>query len=348
MDKAFKEENLEGFPKLMIKATGELHSIGLELGLDSKDIYPLTLDEQIVWWEKPLHLWPYHSFDEWFFVEEDELEQAVLYDYDVTEFCISIAQGGHDPIHEQDTKEFISIRNLLNNDSHDYSNIRKFLIENPILNLDSPTYMRKIAHMPPNIQEKLVNYLYEAVPKHYYNEGQVYVCPRCGWTLSITNDGDANCDTNKCKKLSSGWYFKSNKLNSQKLLRVRRGIRRYIVDPGLLELNLFKRIEKLQGLKDVILYPNNDEYDLELIFESGTSWLVDVKDWVNPYMLNHNLKPFSTNVIREKAFIVVPSFRGSAYVKTLRSICKKGYEVLDDKQFVKLVKKEGAQFESQI
>ena len=112
---------------------------------------------------------------------------------------------------------------------------------------------------------------------------------------------------------------------------------RYTALPGIPELNLKNRIEKL-GL-EVILYPNFDQYDLEVKFKD-CSWAIDVKDYGNPYNLIHKIKDFEPNNC-EKSFIVVPNKRcrlNKDYKYILASKEVIGFEYIIEENLIKRIK----------
>jgi hypothetical protein len=72
-------------------------------------------------------------------------------------------------------------------------------------------------------------------------------------------------------------------------VRLRRGTWRYVLLPGLVELELE---ESLRGLPDisVALWPEIDRYDLHVEHTADKkTWRVDVKDWTNPVALAKRL-----------------------------------------------------------
>lgn len=79
------------------------------------------------------------------------------------------------------------------------------------------------------------------------------------------------------------------------LLQIKEGIRQRVCFPGMPELNLYSALEELKAehpdcLKEVLLYPGVDRYDLQLRFSDDTVWAIDFKDVRNPYQLAKELK----------------------------------------------------------
>lgn len=334
-DQQYKEERLENLPSLWKKASAKLHLIGLEQGLKQNDLFPLTLDKQMEWLSTPLTAWPYPKFAELFSLEDDFME-PILYDFSVTEFCIAIAQEGQNPILEQDTEEFVQLKTLLDDTGYRY--LRKFLIDNPVVRVTDRKVLKQMKNLPNEVQSKLWDLFYEPIPLTYVSDKTVNVCPRCSWTLFKDLNGDYKCDTDKCKKLTRNWEEKVRSIeNGSNLLRVKRGIRRYIVDPGIIEMNLYKELCKIgkdNGQFEVELYPNKDEYDISIKLKNGETWMIDVKDWAVPQQLAFHIKPFSSTSEYAKAFLIVPNYRGEKYVEKLKVICDKGYIIMTDKEII--------------
>ncbi|MFB5676445.1 hypothetical protein ACE3NQ_08590 [Paenibacillus terreus] len=314
MDERRENGNLAGLSSTWKVASGRLQLISLANQI--KNRFPLTLDEQIDWWSLPLNKWKFPSCEEWFAYEEEE-SPPLLYDkrFGITDFCVNIAQEGDDPVYEQDTKAFVILRNNLRLAGKEsvYRDIRKFLIENCTID---PNVRLPIE----NGNEELLNYegelrsFYEAVPAYYFINGGIHLCPRCGWTLKQTKDGHFECDTEKCRRLTGNFELKKKTFLCNKLMRVKRGIRRYIVDPGLTELSLYERIlKRYQKRIKLELYPDFDKFDIRLQFEDGGVWVIDLKDWSSSTNLAQRAPYFSDQHTWEKALLVFPDYKSDAY-----------------------------------
>lgn len=336
MDQAYRSESITGYPKTITKPAGLLHVIGRKQGLPIGQAYPLTLDEQISWWELPLREWPYADFETWF----DE-EEAVLYPGTVSEFTRSIAQNGNDPFLEQETGVFMSLKSMMDNQPEWYTKLRAFLVMHPIIR--GPNDLSEIAAFPKAMVEKIYYGLYEKVPSTIRaSDGNVYLCPRCGWTLSAGGHG-YRCDTNKCDYLAGRRDHPESVRYDSGMMRVKRGIRRYIVDPGLLEMGIYHKLCALPELKEVVLYPDFDRYDHEITFTDGEKWFVDCKDVSNPHLMWEMIKAPAEAGERHTAYLIIPAFRGRAYEQQVRMIGQhfypdKAYKVMNERRFVRHVK----------
>lgn len=345
IDDGRENGNLAGLPASWRVASGRLQLISLANHLTVR--FPLTLDEQINWWSLPLNKWQFPQCEKWFSYEEDE-SPPILYDKQlgITDYCVNIAQEGDDPIYEQDTRAFVALRNKLKLAGKEsvYREVRRFLIEHSTLD---PNVSLSID----NNNEELLNYegelrsFYEAVPSYYAINGIINLCPRCGWTLKKTKEGRFECDTEKCRKLIGEFEAKKKHIQSRKLMRVKRGIRRYIVDPGLTEMSLYRTIVKryLKTNLKVELYPEFDKFDLRIQFEDGEVWVFDLKDWSCSASLAqaspHFLDPHSW----KKAFLVFPDYKSDAYFDRFMYLYKpkaqKGVQVKSVAQTLKAIDK---------
>lgn len=104
---------------------------------------------------------------------------------------------------------------------------------------------------------------------------------------------------------------------SRKLMRVKRGIRRYIVDPGITELLLYRSIMtrfKQSSLR-IELYPEFDKYDLLIQFDDGDTWVADVKDWSSYAKLAQSAPQFPDAGIWKKAFLIFPDDKSEGFLK---------------------------------
>jgi hypothetical protein len=339
-DRQYKEGALKELPSSWRKASGRLHLMGLEYGVAPGDLFPLTLDRQMEWLSTPLTAWPYPRFADLFLLEDDFLE-PVLYDISVTDFCIMVAQDGANPLLEQDTVEFVQLKGTISEE--EYRHLRTFLIQHPVVRATDAKILKKVKQFPSCPFHQLCDLFFERIPPTSAWNEAVPICPRCGWTLYRDVEGRYRCDTDKCQKLTKNWEGKIRFLHhDNNLLRVKRGIRRYIVDPGLSEIHLYDELNKIgrnSGMFALELYPGKDEYDIAIQFQHGETWAIDVKDWATPYQLAFHVKPFFETKKYNRAFLIVPSYRGMKYVETLKVLCRQGYTIMTDKDFVRYIKR---------
>jgi hypothetical protein len=119
-------------------------------------------------------------------------------------------------------------------------------------------------------------------------------------------------------------------------LRLRRGVWRYTLQPGLVELDLHKRLRRIPGVS-VELWPELDRYDLRLR-AGGSTWLVDVKDWTHASAL---AEYFRGSDGTEPLFVVLPNWHIEQLV-VLRDRCQRlNLRFCTVKTFVAMVRSEG-------
>lgn len=257
-----------------------------------------------------------------------------------TDFCYEMVIDSNDLEGELDQKIILSIKNefQLHGKEEDYVAFRSFLINNPVTTRDrldnfisqQGNYNTKLKR----IYAEIYNF-YEEIPEHYKTNNSIETCGYCGWTI-ISKDGNKHCISDYCH---ANLGIEKSKLieYEDEMIRVKRGVMRYISLPGIPELRLKNKLEKL-GLR-VRLYPNFDQYDLEVIFKK-CSWAVDIKDYSNPYTLVNKIKTFESNS-SERSFILVPDKRCSFnkdYKYILEAEEPIGFEYIIEKDFIKRVK----------
>ncbi len=223
-----------------------------------------------------------------------------------------------------------------------YNRFRRFLIEHPLLSAKDLA-LESIA-LPQRIRQ-LFEGMYEDVPDSAVVNGQIEICGFCGWSLSESRSGRRYCATQLCSTRTNG-FGRIVKMDASKTIggakRVKPGIARYVVIPGLSELRLERRLAGF-GLQ-VSLWPNFDTFDLHLGFPSGEKWAVDVKDWANPYLLGNAVREFSNDPPWSRAFLVVPNYRATMRNRYARAFeaARRGraanVEFAVERQFISAVK----------
>ena len=182
-----------------------------------------------------------------------------------------------------------------------YVKFRSTLIESPILSFQNA----QKAIMPTGLALQDV---YEPLPANTIlsKENLCFPCPNCGWPMKLDKE-TVQCSNQQCIELGAKFRLENHELrplgslcppkalSNNNLWRVKRGIWRYTLLPGLTELRLKAELEKLQSIK-VELWPFMDRYDLQITYGdkknplSYQQWHVDVKDWSSPVGLAKRLK----------------------------------------------------------
>lgn len=146
----------------------------------------------------------------------------------------------------------------------------------------------------------------------------MWCCPCCGWPMQVSAR-QVRCVSERCRKTGGRYALKGRHLVplgaqspppsilAPDHLRLRPGLWRFTVLPGLHELHLQKELLKIPGV-DAKLWPMVDDYDLH-VEHGANSWRVDVKDFTSVTSLAAHLR--TTDFDPHELWIVVPDERSS-------------------------------------
>lgn len=276
---------------------GHLQLIGL--CIETKQPFPKTIiPELVAFLKKPLHQWGIPSITSHFDGDLSMINEfGELSDYfqEWLEMVGSIEnerQKSMKKILEYCTKHALC---------NEYTIIRRFLTEHPIIDSISLEAFKlnlhhELAAFVENCYEKLK-------PFH-----EISICPYCGWTLE-RKKGQLTC-TNLCRELADFINIQTIELGSQTYYRLKKGIQRFVLLPGIVEIQWFDHLKKRYKDAEISLYPKVDEFDI-LIKKGDISFHVDVKDYTHPqlladYFAKRNIKKYLEN---KNVIIVVPDYR---------------------------------------
>lgn len=301
---------------------------------------PQGVPDLLLWCRKPLSVWPLE-------LSEDIGKSDKLID----EYGSPSSVCDEWAIVSADVEAELTQKQLLLNvmqvcqsaESPDsYVAFRRLLISQPVL-----TEFKLLEHCTDPLLEKLAEQIkaaYEPAPESYAVEGQFYCCSNCRNLMLRTVKGELICSEARCR--NKGLAKPGNPISQkQGVLCLKRGLRRFIAVPGIAELRLAEKLEKL-GLS-VKLWPNFDKYDLQIIFPDEEVWAIDVKDWVDPFLLAKKVKQQNPPIPHDppwtKAYFVFPDDRKkqrSDYVRAFRNHCKlpKQIKAKFEKDLIKDVK----------
>lgn len=181
---------------------------------------------------------------------------------------------------------------------------------------------------------------YTAAPVSCLFGSEYVCCARCGNLLQRDERGEPTCENERCRlrRITVGRRIKA----TEEPVWLIRALRRYIADPGLAELNLKKGLEIL-GLA-VELWPDFDRYDLRATTPDGRCvWVLDVKDWANPFLLASQVKAIQSDTAGARAYYVFPDERGQAwpdYVQAFDRYSPPGCQGILMRSLIKQVKQE--------
>lgn len=258
-----------------------------------------------------------------------------------TDFCYEMSIDTNDIEGELDQVNILNIKNYfkINGKEEDYTKFRSFLIKNPISTKEKlEEFILKNSKYDSELKKGYAQIyeFYEDIPQHYIINNMIEVCNYCGWTI-VNKRNEKHCISDYCKANMGVEKSKSTKYCNN-LVRVKRGVMRYISLPGIPELSLKEKLTKL-GL-EVILYPNFDEYDIEVNFKYSR-WAIDIKDYGNPYSLVRNVKSFAANSC-SKSFIVIPNKRYSLnkdYKYIMKAEEPINFEYIVERDFIKKLRR---------
>lgn len=184
----------------------------------------------------------------------------------------------------------------------------------------------------------LDEYVRSPVPASARFGGEYLCCARCGNVLQPDHNGKPCCKNDRCMAL--GTKVGRRIPAAEAPMWLIRPLHRFVADPGLAERELKRKLEKLEFT--VELWPNFDACDLRAVAPGGQIYLVDVKDWANPFLLARPVKGLSKTSPREQAFYVFPDERELAWpdYEAAFNRYSNGQRGLMMKRFFKLVKLE--------
>ncbi|MDY6902931.1 MAG: hypothetical protein SWZ49_33390 [Cyanobacteriota bacterium] len=266
------------------------YEIEIQRGLDRIVLHCLLHSKKPPQGIPDLISWCYKPLAEWF----PELPEGVILSNDKlleggnpTELCEEFAVTGSD-VEAEITQQQLLLNVIrvcrVENAQDSYVAFRRLLIEKPVLT----EFDLLQCCTEPSLQllSEQIRNAYDKAPESYALNGYFHCCRDCGNLMLLTVNQELVCTQERCRTKNAN---KSNRQIpvKQQVYWLKRGLRRFIAAPGIAELRLADKLEKL-GV-EVQLWHNFDAYDLRIIFPDGECWAVDVKDWVNPFLLARNI-----------------------------------------------------------
>lgn len=162
----------------------------------------------------------------------------------------------------------------------EYVHLRKYFIENPIVKIQDLRKL-KIRYSQNDIALQAIENAYEEI------KNDCFVCPKCGWTLQKEKIG-MRCQSRSCTNVK----YIQGELHSipggTEMLRLRRGVMKYIAVPGRIELEIHNYCNK-HNVQSV-LWPDMDTYDVQILFPNKDVWAVDAKAVREPNVLREKIR----------------------------------------------------------
>jgi hypothetical protein len=161
----------------------------------------------------------------------------------------------------------------------EYVDLRKYFIINPITNLEELRKL-KLEYSENDIALQAIENAYEEIMEDCFR------CPKCGWTLQKEKIG-MRCQNRSCSEAKYIQGELEDIHGESGMLRLKRGVMKYICVPGKLELDIDNYCSKHNVQSE--LWPEMDKYDIGITFSNGDLWAVDAKAIREPQILKGNI-----------------------------------------------------------
>lgn len=186
-----------------------------------------------------------------------------------------------------------------------YIDFRRLLIEKPVM---TALELLQCCNLHPSLEilRDLLPQAYENAPLDYMVSGKFFCCPVCR-NLQQPNYEltEFACENERCRRQAAKAGQGQVLAAQDQIYWLKRGLRRFVAQPGLAELRLEKRLRDL-GV-EVEMWPDFDSYDLRVkLTISRKTIAVDVKDWANPFLLARK--------VQEKGIPSLPTWDEAYYV----------------------------------
>jgi hypothetical protein len=311
------------------EANGD-YEVPLQLGLDRLNVLRYTQNLPLVKSVPDLLSWCQKPLDEWLpgdlTVFDIDSADQLLNEAFPSELCQQLACMVGDIEAELSEKRFIEQVFAIcegASDSQAYSDLRRLLITTPVM---TALELLQCCKLQPSLEilRELLPEAYEHAPLDYMVNGKFYCCPTCHNLMQPNYEQTRfACENDRCRRLAVK-KRQGRVLDAQdQIYWLKRGQRRFIAQPGLAELRLEERLLKM-GAK-VEMWPEFDSFDL-LVKLPRKVIAVDVKDWVNPFLLARKVqeKDFPTFPAWDEAYYVFPKERKKEqpdYVRAFSNTC---------------------------
>lgn len=222
-----------------------------------------------------------------------------------------------------------------------YVDLRSFLIQHPVASdLLFQELLRRYRAKDGQGQPWLKRwFLHAYVPRPAVGRALVRVCGECGNPLA---DGQCVCGTAGCAGAPAVREFAT----MSEYYVQRRGVRRFLHDPGLAEQRVLEALQPVLGAR---LYPwwGMDAVDAAVDFDgtgcmgTGEWWAADIKDHASAALLGRSFKWDERAKARRRLLVIAQHrFERVGYVDDLLREMDgrvKGVEVMSEKAFISAV-----------
>lgn len=192
--------------------------------------------------------------------------------------------------------------------------------------------------------KEIYSKIYNMYEKANDLNGKYDLCPVCGRSLNLRDSKNG-----ECSKVCN-YYIKTQNLKpiamefKEKMLKLNDGIYKYNLMSSIGEFEIYNKCLDWFKDKDVILYPNVDEYDISIVDNIQEIRVnLDIKDTADPMGLikilleNTNLEKLKNKEVGTVNFIVIPEHRekiyrlenDKSYTKELRELLRENNVEID-------------------
>ncbi|MFD4407549.1 hypothetical protein ACFWPH_32770 [Nocardia sp. NPDC058499] len=290
------------YPDVVQKALNQVVLLALERG----DSPPQSVADLVRWAQRPLGEWPLDL------PADLAADDTVLVDPETvtpTQRCLEWLIDAGDTLGEL-VENKVMLGALAKTQSAQapdaYTEFRNLLITKPVL-----TQAEFLSITTINVELELlgeqIKYSYRPAPSSLRRHGTYHRCGRCnGLLVPVGNEG-FRCELDRCRRDGVVVGDAIDPGRHQLVYQLLRPLRVFVTGPGLAETDLQTDLESL-GLT-VKMWPEFDNYDLQVIFGNGTVWAIDVKDYANPALLARRATPLRKQPHYDRAFLVIPQYR---------------------------------------
>lgn len=199
----------------------------------------------------------------------------------------------------------------------DYTATRELVVRNPVVTHEDLRQESKRRRLSAQVSMMVEREFYEPVPEGWRIGDGVPMCAHCSNALR-QGEGGLVCRTVACA--ASNPAKVATHRQARELLRVKRGIRQFWIEPGIDEIRLYDALRS-RGMA-AELYPHMDRVDIAV-----DSIGIDLKAYASPEILaekfNRNLGGLN---YYERKWVVVPDWLAETvpgYTDRLRSALKR-------------------------
>ncbi len=273
---------------------------------------------------------------------EDWHSKSLIEEQKLSNFCVETAEEYLEEYGNFQRKVVEKLRFKSFRDRDLYTKFRQYIIEHPVVTkreLDTTAILEFSS-----LKELLID-CYELAPASYKKEGNFYCCGHCDGLMYLNKNQDLRCENRHCSQYNKAAVpFDAN---GSEVRWLKQDLRYFMHRPGKPEVRLFNKLKELD-LKEVILFPNLDIYDIHLVFPDDTVWAVDLKFWESAYNLAKKVdKPiprWKEQPYHECFFIFPDEIKhyGKEYIQEFRSYCTvplKKSQVMFEGAFIQKVKR---------